>query len=234
MEAYSDSDYAGSNGDRKSTTGGCQFLGRRLISWQCKKQTVVATSSTEAEYVAVAHCCGQSTICIVKNPVFHQRTKHIEIRHHFIRDANEKNLIQREFLLVALNVPTARTIPAGFVGFLEKPKGSADYHQVLDFLRSSHIRYAISHDPIIYDSLVKQFWSTASLTTFEEGPPAVIATIDRTPYTITESLVRSQLQLDDEGGVEDLPSADIYLGMDNMGYPTEGKLTFHKNKFSPQ
>ncbi|GKF31918.1 hypothetical protein Tco_0101716, partial [Tanacetum coccineum] len=58
LEAYSDSDYAGSNGDRKSTTGGCQFLGRRLISWQCKKQTVVATSSTEAEYVAAAHCCG--------------------------------------------------------------------------------------------------------------------------------------------------------------------------------
>ncbi|GJZ65741.1 putative ribonuclease H-like domain-containing protein [Tanacetum coccineum] len=44
LEAYSDSDYAGSHGDRKSTTGGCQFLGRRLISWQCKKQTIVATS----------------------------------------------------------------------------------------------------------------------------------------------------------------------------------------------
>ncbi|GJW09758.1 putative ribonuclease H-like domain-containing protein [Tanacetum coccineum] len=119
LEAYSDSDYAGSHGDRKSTTGGCQFLGRRLISWQCKNQTIVATSSTEAEYVAAASCCAQvlwiqnqlldygfnfmntkifidnqSTICIVKNPVFHQRTKHIEIRHHFIRDANEKNLIQ--------------------------------------------------------------------------------------------------------------------------------------------
>ncbi|GJV01872.1 putative ribonuclease H-like domain-containing protein [Tanacetum coccineum] len=119
LEAYSDSDYAGSHGDRKSTTGGCQFLGTRLISWQCKKQTIVATSSTEAEYVAAASCCAQvlwiqnqlldygfnfmntkifidnqSTICIVKNPVFHQRTKHIEIRHHFIRDANEKNLIQ--------------------------------------------------------------------------------------------------------------------------------------------
>ncbi|GKC07182.1 hypothetical protein Tco_0998792, partial [Tanacetum coccineum] len=44
---------------RKSTTGGCQFLGNRLISWQCKKQTVVATSTTEAEYVAAASCCGQ-------------------------------------------------------------------------------------------------------------------------------------------------------------------------------
>nr|GFC24366.1 putative ribonuclease H-like domain-containing protein [Tanacetum cinerariifolium] len=119
LKAYSDSDYAGSHGDRKFTTGRCQFLGRRLISWQCKKQIIVATSSTEAEYVAAASCCGQvlwiqnqmldygfnfmntkifvdnqSTIRIVKNPVFHQRTKHIEIRHYFIKDANEKNLIQ--------------------------------------------------------------------------------------------------------------------------------------------
>ncbi|GKA83571.1 putative ribonuclease H-like domain-containing protein [Tanacetum coccineum] len=52
LESYSDSDYAGANLDRKSTTGGCQFLGRRLITWQCKKQTIVATSTTEAEYVA--------------------------------------------------------------------------------------------------------------------------------------------------------------------------------------
>ncbi|GJW80365.1 hypothetical protein Tco_0144340 [Tanacetum coccineum] len=119
LVAYSDSDYGGANLDRKSTTGGCQFLGHRLISWQCKKQTIVATSTTEAEYVAVAHCCGQvlwiqnqmldygfnfmntriyidneSTICIVKNLVFYSKTKHIEIRHHFIRDAYEKKLIQ--------------------------------------------------------------------------------------------------------------------------------------------
>ncbi|GJR10125.1 hypothetical protein Tco_0792777 [Tanacetum coccineum] len=118
LEAYSDSDYAGENLDRKSTTGGCQFLSRRLISWQCKKQTIVATSTTEAEYVAAANCCGQvlwiqnqmlgygfnfmntkiyidneSTICIVKNLVFHSKTKHIEIKHHFIRDAYEKKLI---------------------------------------------------------------------------------------------------------------------------------------------
>nr|GFA95493.1 putative ribonuclease H-like domain-containing protein [Tanacetum cinerariifolium] len=57
--AYSDSDYAGASLDRKSTTGGCQFLRCRLISWKCKKQTVVATSSTEAEYVAAASCCVQ-------------------------------------------------------------------------------------------------------------------------------------------------------------------------------
>nr|GEV72089.1 ribonuclease H-like domain-containing protein [Tanacetum cinerariifolium] len=66
LEAYNDNDYAGSHGDRKSTTGRCQFMGRRLISWQCKKQTVVATSSTEAEYVAAASCCGQLLVHAVE------------------------------------------------------------------------------------------------------------------------------------------------------------------------
>ncbi|GKE15360.1 putative ribonuclease H-like domain-containing protein, partial [Tanacetum coccineum] len=90
-----------------------------LISWKCKKQTMVANSINEAEYIAVSNCCRQvfwiqnqlldygynfmhtkiyieneSTICIVKNPVFHSKTKHVEIRHHFIKDSNEKNLIQ--------------------------------------------------------------------------------------------------------------------------------------------
>ncbi|GJU69475.1 hypothetical protein Tco_1255734 [Tanacetum coccineum] len=62
LVAYTDSDYAGATLDRKSTTRGCQFLGNRLISWQCKKQTVVATSTTKAEYVAAASCCGQKGV----------------------------------------------------------------------------------------------------------------------------------------------------------------------------
>ncbi|GJR36278.1 retrovirus-related pol polyprotein from transposon TNT 1-94 [Tanacetum coccineum] len=66
LEAFSDSDYAGASLDRKSTTGGCQFLGKRLISWQCKKQTIVANSTTEAEYVAAANCCGQRLIQVIK------------------------------------------------------------------------------------------------------------------------------------------------------------------------
>ncbi|GJT11335.1 hypothetical protein Tco_0858377, partial [Tanacetum coccineum] len=66
------------------------------------------------------------------------------------------------------------------------------------------------------------------------SPLAILATIDETPYTITEDSVRSQLQLADDGGIDDLPILEIYSGMDNLGYVTEAKLTFYKNKFLPQ
>ncbi|GJW20226.1 putative ribonuclease H-like domain-containing protein [Tanacetum coccineum] len=59
LEAFSDSDYAGASLDKKSTIGGCQFLSSRLISWQCKKQIVVANSTTEAKHIAASHCYGQ-------------------------------------------------------------------------------------------------------------------------------------------------------------------------------
>ncbi|GKA37896.1 putative ribonuclease H-like domain-containing protein [Tanacetum coccineum] len=88
------SDYAGASLDMKSTTGGCQFLGSRLIYWPCKKQTVVANLTTEAEYITKIHVDNESAICVVKNLVYHSKTKHIEIWHHFIRDSYKKRLIE--------------------------------------------------------------------------------------------------------------------------------------------
>nr|GEW75396.1 hypothetical protein [Tanacetum cinerariifolium] len=87
LVAYSDSDYDGATQDRKSTTGGCQFLGRRLILWQCKKQTIVATSTTKTEYVAAASGCRQ--VLWIQNQMldygaqhrFHQIVDFLEASH---------------------------------------------------------------------------------------------------------------------------------------------------------
>nr|GEX09185.1 putative ribonuclease H-like domain-containing protein [Tanacetum cinerariifolium] len=205
LEAYIDSDYARANKNRKFRTRGCQFLGRRLISWQCKKQTIVATSSTEAEYVVAANCC-------------------VPTLHSDNQPAQNLNPNSTSSMAALRNKDEHNK-----VGYLLKPTGSDDYHQIIDFLRASHIRYALTHNPIIFDSLVKQFRSTATLRSSELGPPAIQATIDKTPYTITEDLVRSRLHLADDGGI-----TEIYSGIDNLGYVTEGKLTFFKNKLSPQ
>ncbi|GJX85656.1 hypothetical protein Tco_0336430, partial [Tanacetum coccineum] len=204
----------------KSTTGGCQFLGQRLISWQCKKQTIVATSTTEAEYVAAANCCGQvlwvqnqlldygfnfmntkihidneSTICIVKNPVYHSKTKHIEIRHHFIRDCYEKKLISVEKIHTDLNVADLHSMDG-------KMKGRSD--------------------------------KTATANTKADGSLEINATIDTIRYTITEASIRDTLQLEDATGITMLPNDEIFEGMGQMGYPTDGTFTFWKSFFTPQ
>ncbi|KAJ9562068.1 hypothetical protein OSB04_007228 [Centaurea solstitialis] len=111
LTTFSDSDFAGCKIDLKSTTGGCQLLGGKLVSWTSKKQNFVSTSTAEVEYVADGSCCAQvlwmrnqlqdygfqpskipiyydntSAIAIANNPVLHSKTKHIEIQYHFIRD----------------------------------------------------------------------------------------------------------------------------------------------------
>ncbi|KAI3745947.1 hypothetical protein L6452_08359 [Arctium lappa] len=285
--AYSDSDLGGANLDRKSTSGGCQFLGARLVSWQCKKQTTMSTSTTEAEYIAVASCCSQvlwiqnqmldygvtflhtpifidnsSAISIFNNLVKHSKTKHIEIRYHCIRDCNEKKLIQVvkvhtdnqfadlftkafdvgrfTFLVNTAYVPnTINTLcpPKNFIttlcilftcalnlfslkyqvfrqdlsrsmasmafidehneiAMLQKPTQAEGFHQIVDFLRTSHIAHALTVSPTIFIEHQRQFWANATIVT-ENGAQMIKTRVCEKPLIVTEEVLRICLRLDD-------------------------------------
>ncbi|GJW18102.1 putative ribonuclease H-like domain-containing protein [Tanacetum coccineum] len=94
--------------------------------------------------------------------------------------------------------------------------------------------YALTSNPTIYDSLVKQFWQTATANTIADGTLEIHATIDTTGYTITEASIRDKLQLADAFGIAMLPNAEIFQRMGQMGYPTDGTFTFWKSFFTPQ
>ncbi|WJX45767.1 hypothetical protein P8452_32625 [Trifolium repens] len=120
---FCDADYAGDRIEGKSTSGNCQFIGENLISWASKRQTTIAMSTAEAEYISAAKCCTQllwmkyqledyqissnniplycdntAAIHLSKNPILHSRAKHIEIKHHFIRDYVQKGVIDLKFI----------------------------------------------------------------------------------------------------------------------------------------
>nr|GEU34425.1 hypothetical protein [Tanacetum cinerariifolium] len=112
LVSFSDSDYGSATQDRKSTTRGCQFLGRRLISWKYKKQTINQLLDYGYNFMNTKIYIDNNTaICIVKNPVYHSKTKHIEIRHHFIRDCFEKKLISVDHIHTDENVADLLTKP---------------------------------------------------------------------------------------------------------------------------
>lgn len=123
LTAYCDADFGGCKTDRKSTSGTCFLLGSSLVAWSCKKQNSIALSTTEAEYMAASNACTQilwmkqtlsdydialetvalkcdnkSAICLSKNSVLHSRSKHIDVRHHFLRDHVEKKNICLEYI----------------------------------------------------------------------------------------------------------------------------------------
>ncbi|GJY02458.1 retrovirus-related pol polyprotein from transposon TNT 1-94 [Tanacetum coccineum] len=94
LTVFSDADHAGCIDTHKSTSGGIQFLGDKLVSWMSKKQDCTAMSSAEAEYVALS----ASSIAISCNPVQHSRTKHIHTRYHFIKEQVENGIIELYFV----------------------------------------------------------------------------------------------------------------------------------------
>ncbi|GJY33954.1 hypothetical protein Tco_0418423 [Tanacetum coccineum] len=101
---------------------------------------------------------------------------------------------------------------------------SVGFTEVVDFLKGTSLRYALTHNPTIYDSLVKQFWQTATVRTLANGTQQLIASIGSKEYTIIEASVRSKLQLANATGIHNLSDAKIYTGLATLGYVTEGDI----------
>jgi hypothetical protein len=123
IAGYSDADWARNADDRKSTSGGCFYVGNNLVAWMSKKQASISLSTVEVEYIAVGSCCTQllwmktllgdygfsqdtmiincdntSAINISKNPIQYSRTKHIDIKHHFLSDLVESEVVSLSFI----------------------------------------------------------------------------------------------------------------------------------------
>ena len=142
---YSNSDFAGDRNDRKSTSGHIFFLGGMAVSWSSQKQSIVALSSCEPEYIAATSATcqavwlsrllgelmrnevmkamllvdNQSSITVSKNPVHHYRTKHIDIRYHFVRQCVEDQKIEIEFVRSEDQLADTFTKALGKMKFLE-------------------------------------------------------------------------------------------------------------------
>ncbi|GKA74972.1 hypothetical protein Tco_0781350 [Tanacetum coccineum] len=210
LEAFSDSDYAGASLDMKSTTG--------------------------AEYVAATNCCGrvlwiqnqmldyefnfmntniyidnESTNCIMKNLVFHSKTKQVEIRHHFIRDYYEKRLIQ----VIKIHID----------------------HNVADLLTKAFDVSSISDEFGVKTGGCKVNAARQDLVLLGEinDVKQIHATFDGKTVVISESSVRSDLHFNDEDGLTCLTNDAIFENLALMGYESNSnKLTFQKALFSPQ
>ncbi|GKA45527.1 putative ribonuclease H-like domain-containing protein [Tanacetum coccineum] len=217
----------------------------------CKKQTMVANSTTEAEYVAASNCCGQ--VLWIQNQLLNYG------------DSNEKKLIQMvkihtdknvaDLLTKAFDVNTLKNTKHNLiihsqnstsmadlkfvdshnmVAFLEKPTQSSGFEEIVDFLNAHPIRYALIVNPTIYVSCIEQFWSTAKTKTIN-GETQIHALVDGKKIVITESSVRKDLQFADEDGIDCLPNTTIFDNLKLMGYENlSDKLTFYKSFFSHQ
>ncbi|GKC71239.1 hypothetical protein Tco_1117122, partial [Tanacetum coccineum] len=103
------------------------------------------------------------------------------------------------------------------IAFLLKPQGNEGFHQIVDFLNASHIRYALTKTPTIYVSLINQFWCTASVRTLDNGEIELIATVDGHKKSITEAFARRHLKLADTDGISTLPTTEIFEQLALMG-----------------
>nr|GEW88677.1 putative ribonuclease H-like domain-containing protein [Tanacetum cinerariifolium] len=194
--------------------------------------TIVATSTTEAEYVAAASCCGQ--VLWIQNQL-------LDYGHHFIKDCFEKKLISVDHIHTDENVADLLTKPfdAGrfqylidtvvnmcmnflhgsnseqrtreFIHvYLAFSEHNVDFHPIVDFVEVSPLRYALTFKPTVYVSHIRQFWSAARIETTKEGTK-ILATVDGILRTVTESSLRRNLKLQDGGKNQQITHTHTYV-----------------------
>nr|GEU80488.1 putative ribonuclease H-like domain-containing protein [Tanacetum cinerariifolium] len=219
LRAY---DNIGANQDRKSTTRGCQFLGNRLISWQCKKQTVVATSTTKAEYVAATSC---------------DEAVHKELGDRMEMAATTASSLEAEQDsgsglrcqdTILGDVEAQTRLEAASKQFNDPPLSRVNTLRCEEDI----IKLKELIDLFIYVSLIRQFWETASSSTSKNGEIKITATIDRRVKYVTEASIRRYLKLEDSEDISNLPNTEIFEQLALMGSNTpgseEGRMTLNE------
>nr|GEU83891.1 copia protein [Tanacetum cinerariifolium] len=252
LVAYSDSDYAGASLDRKSTTGGCQFVGCRLISWQCKNQIAVANSSTEAEYVAVASYCAQ--VLWIQNQLLDYGMKFLEWNLHVhkcfkcwlnttpqmvinspcLTDIKNR-LVQSKRLLFAqkymvINSPCYHNeelaIPGQTATGVNTPRcdeDSIDFKELMVFIIPICVLRKMELELLLATTKLEKV----------NGDVQLQALIDDKKVVVTEAIIRRDLHSDYANRVECLSNAEIFEELARIGYEKPPpKLTFYKAFFS--
>nr|GEY93796.1 synaptobrevin, longin-like domain protein [Tanacetum cinerariifolium] len=121
------------------------------------------------------------------------------------------------------------------IDILEKYEHNQDFYQIVDSVEASHIRYALTFNPTVYVSHIRQFWSTAKIETTKEGTK-ILPTVDGKLITVFESSIRRNIKLNDEACISSLPDAELFENLTLMRYnisPNQ-KFTFQKGQFSRQ
>ncbi|GJW35783.1 hypothetical protein Tco_0058703, partial [Tanacetum coccineum] len=269
--AYADADHAGCQDTQRSTSGSAQFLRDKLVSWSSKKQKSTAISTTEAEYIAMSGCCTQilwmrsrltdygfvfnkiplycdnhSAIALSCNNVQHSRSKHINIRHHFIREQVEKGVVGLYFVLPQLEsmanaeqaparaspvrtdeqiVPRNQWVPIGKSNCYlneEKSQRNPIFKIAVDILKQTNFFRAFTASSTIPAIYIQQFWDTIR---FDSKARSYRCQLDEQWFNLNQDTLRDALQItpvDNNRAFSSPPTPDTLVEFVNeLGYPKE-------------
>ncbi|GJT96081.1 putative ribonuclease H-like domain-containing protein [Tanacetum coccineum] len=226
LEAYSDSDYAGANLDRKSTTGGSSLgfkgsLGRALDGTNALMlpKLFILWLATDSTYSAKLVPTGKVSTAI---ETLKKNTAKALI-------SLSPTITHSKIMVVLESCPKHN-----MVAYLKKTEGNAEFHEINDFLTRSSIHHALTVSLVVSTTFVEQFWTSAK-SKIINNVRHITAKVAGKPVSISEASIRSDLLFDDADGIDSLPNQAIFDAIQLMGY--EGDLTvltFNKALFSPQ